>query len=96
MSFKAVLQRGNRVQVPRLFRWQYKMEVNQVLNVNVKVADSFVDEWFLARMTRDGRLTIPRLALKLLLEGIEEESLEGSVLEVTLKSADEQGEKPKV
>jgi len=95
VSFKAVLQRGNRVQVPRLFRWQYKMEANQVLNVNVKVADSFVDEWFLARMTRDGRFTIPRLALKLLEEG-REGSLEGCVLEVILKSADDEGEKPEV
>ena len=92
VSFKAVLQRGNRFQVPRLFRWQYKMEASQVLNVNVKVAGALVDEWFLARMTRDGRLTIPRLALKLLQEGAEE-SLEGRVLEVTLQPADERGEK---
>lgn len=81
--------------VGRLVRWQCKMEANQVLNVNVKVEGSFVDEWFLARMTRDGRLTIPRLALKLLQEG-REESLEGCVLEVTLKSADDEGEKPGV
>jgi hypothetical protein len=69
------------------------MEACQVLRVNVRIAGSFVDEWFLARMTRDGRLTIPKLTLKLLQEG-EEESLEGSVLEVTVEPADEQGEKP--
>jgi hypothetical protein len=67
-------------------------EADQVLRVNVRVAGSFVDERFLARMTRDGRLTIPKLALKLLREG-EEESLEGCVLEVTFEPADEQGEK---
>jgi hypothetical protein len=92
VSFKAVLQRENRIQIPRLFRWQYKMEANQVLRVKVRVADSFVDEWFLARMTRDGRLTIPKLTLKLLQEG-EEHSIEGCVLEVTVEPADEQGEK---
>ena len=93
VSFKVVLQRGNRVQVPRLFRWQYRMEADQVLKVYVGVEGSFGGEWFLARMTKDGRLTIPKLTLKLLQEG-GEESLEGSVLEVTVEPADEQGEKP--
>jgi hypothetical protein len=87
-----VLQRGNRVQVPRLFRWQYRMEANQVLKVNVRIAGSFGNERFLARMTKDGRLTIPKLTLKLLQEG-EEKSLEGSVLEVTVEPPDEQDEK---
>jgi hypothetical protein len=95
VSFKAVLQRGNRVQVPRLLRWQYKTEADQVLKVNVKIEDSFGGEWFLARMTKDGRLAIPKLTLKLLQEG-EEESLEGSVLEITVEPADEQGEKPEL
>jgi len=89
-----VLQRGNRVQIPRLFRWQYKIEPNQVLRVKVGIAGSFVDERFLARMTKDGRLTIPKLTLKLLQAG-EEGSLEGSVLEVTVEPADE-GEKPEL
>jgi hypothetical protein len=95
VSFKAVLQRGNRVQIPRLFRWQYRMEADQVLKVNVRIEGSFSDEWFLGRMTKDGRLTIPKLALKLLQEG-EEGSLEGFVLEVTVEPADEQGEKPEL
>ncbi|MGD0977528.1 MAG: hypothetical protein ABR962_00130 [Candidatus Bathyarchaeia archaeon] len=93
VSFKAVLQRENRIQVPRLIRWQYKMEACEVLRVNVRVAGGLVDERFLARMTRDGRLTIPKLTLKLLREG-EEQSLEGCVLEVTVEPAHEQGEKP--
>jgi len=93
VCFKAVFQRGDRVQVPRLFRWQYRMEVCQVLKVNVRIAGSFVDESFLARMMRDGRLTIPRLTLKLLQED-EEEGLEGRVLKVTVEPAGEQSEKP--
>jgi len=94
VSFKAVLQRGNRIQIRRLFRWQYRMEPDQVLRVTVSVAGSFGGEWFLARMTIDGRLTIPKLTLKLLQED-EGESLEGSVLEVTVEPADEQGLEPK-
>jgi hypothetical protein len=50
---------------------------------------SFSDEWFLARMTKDGRLTILKLTLKLLQDG-KEQSLEGCVLEVTVEPADEQ------
>jgi hypothetical protein len=68
------------------------MEVDQVLKVNVTIEDSSSDEWFLARMTKDGRLTIPKLTLKLLQEG-EEGSLKASVLEVIVEPADEQGEK---
>jgi len=69
------------------------MEADQVLKVYVGVEGSFGGEWFLARMAKDGRLTIPKLTLQLLQEG-EEGSLEGSVLEVTVEPADEQGEKP--
>jgi hypothetical protein len=93
--FKAALQKGNRVQIPRLFRWQYKMEEDQVLRVNVTIEGSFVDEKFLVRMTKDGRLSIPKLTLKLLQEG-DEKSLEGSVLEVAVEPADEQGEGPEL
>jgi hypothetical protein len=93
VSFKAVLQRGSRVQISRLSRLQYMMEACQVLRVDVRIGGSFVGEGFLAGMTRDGCLMIAKLALKLLLEG-EEESLEGCVLEVTVEPADEQVEKP--
>ena len=44
-------------------------------------------------MGKDGRLTIPRLVVKLL-RGDGEGNLEGFVLEVTLEPAEEQEEKP--
>jgi hypothetical protein len=90
--FKAVLQRGNKVQVPRLLRWQYRMEPDQVLRVEVRSLEFSGCERFLGRMRRDGRLTIPLLTLKLL-RG-DDESLEGCVLEVTLEPAGEADEKP--
>jgi hypothetical protein len=68
------------------------MKTDQVLKVHVRIEGSFGDEKFLVRMAKDGRLTIPKLTLKLLQEG-EEESLEGSVLEVTVEPAGEQGHK---
>ena len=90
--FKAVLQRGNRVQVPRLLRWQYRMESDQVLSVEVRYVEGFGSERFLGRMMRDGRLTIPKLTVRLLVEG-EEGRLVGAVLEVTLDPAEKQDEK---
>jgi len=73
--FKAVLQRGNKVQVPRLLRWRYRMEPDQVLRVEVRSLEFSGCERFLGRMRRDGRLTIPLLTLKLL-RGDDEGNLE--------------------
>lgn len=82
VSFKAVLQKGNRIQIPRLVRWQYKLEPTQVLNITVEVEGAVGSEEFLGRMNKDGRVTIPKLVIDLLKD--EEETLEGQILEVTL------------
>jgi hypothetical protein len=55
--------------------------------------ETFCEEEFLARMTRDGRLTIPRLALRLLQGESDGEFLEGHVLEVRLEPSEEEPEK---
>jgi hypothetical protein len=83
VDFKAVLQKGNRIQIPKLIRLQYQTEPSQVLKVKVETAN-LREEEFYARIGRDGRLTIPRLALQLLEQG---ESLIGYVLEVTIEPA---------
>jgi hypothetical protein len=41
VSFKTLLQKGNRVQVPKLVRWQFKLETTQVLKVTVKIERVF-------------------------------------------------------
>jgi len=67
-----------------LIRWQFKLEPTQVLEVTVKPVGAIgIREKFFARLSSDGRLTIPRLVVDLLKE--EEESLVGSVLEVDLQ-----------
>jgi bifunctional DNA-binding transcriptional regulator/antitoxin component of YhaV-PrlF toxin-antitoxin module len=88
VDFKAVLQKGNRIQIPKLIRWQYHLEPSQVLKVEVKTG-AWREEEFYARMGRDGRLTIPKLTLELLQQ--EDESLVSSVLEVTLEPATSSG-----
>ena len=88
VSFKTILQKGNRLQVPKLIRWQFKMETEQVLKVSV----SAVNVWsgmqiFYTRMGKDGRITLPKL-MRELLQG-REQSLIGYVMEVTLEPAGE-------
>ena len=88
VSFKAVLQRGNRVQVPKLIRWQFKMEPTQVLKVTVKITGAYGDETFYARMSKDGRITLPKLTLGLLRDEFDDgENLADYTLEVELEPA---------
>lgn len=86
VSFKTVLQKGNRVQVPRLVRWRFKMDSAQVLKVGVAAVNLWTGwQTFYARMGRDGRITIPKLTRELL-RG-EEQNLAGCVIDVTLEPA---------
>jgi hypothetical protein len=85
VEFRAVLQKGNRVQVPRLVRWEFKLEIGQVLRIVVSRLGAYDNKWFFGRMSRDGRITIPRLTLGLLQDEINGESLLGCVLEVRLE-----------
>jgi len=67
VKLKAVPQKGNRVQLPKLVRWRFKFESGQVLKVTLAVANSFgAWETFYARMDKSGRITIPKLTLLLL------------------------------
>jgi hypothetical protein len=92
VSFKAFLQKGNRVQVPKLVRWEFKLESTQVLRVTLKVETSHftsVSESFYARISRDGRITVPLLALVLLRQrGKVDVDLVGRVFEVKIEPAE--------
>ena len=86
VTFKTMLQRGNRIQVPKRVRWQFKMDSEQVLKVSVNVVRLFTLGWesFYAQMGEDGRITVPRLQRALLNR---EQSLEGYVMDVILEPA---------
>lgn len=88
VGFKAKVQKGNRVQIPRLIRWEFKLEPEQVLRVTVNLVDSYAKEEFFARMSRDGRLTIPKFIVDLLRREEELKSLLGYALEVELYPAE--------
>jgi bifunctional DNA-binding transcriptional regulator/antitoxin component of YhaV-PrlF toxin-antitoxin module len=86
VSFKTILQKNNRVQIPRLVRTQYKLEPFEVLKVTASVTGLVVfSESFFARIQKGGRIVIPKLTLDLLRH--DEPSLEGYAIEVTLEPA---------
>ena len=87
VSFKALLQKGNRVQVPKLVRWRFKLDSEQVLRLSVTAESLYGWEKFFGRMDRSGRITVPKLTLKLLREKVDEKSLVGTVLQVKLEPA---------
>jgi bifunctional DNA-binding transcriptional regulator/antitoxin component of YhaV-PrlF toxin-antitoxin module len=88
VEFKAALQKGNRVQVPKLVRWRFKLESDQVLKVSVTALNLFSGwETFYAAMDKSGRITIPKLVLKQLGSLRQDISLVGSVFKVWLEPA---------
>ena len=88
VTFKTKLQRHNRIVVPRIVRWRYKMESGELLKVNLAPygSESYIEEVFLAKMARDGRLTVPKLTMEVLKQR-EEKNLAGCILEVTISPA---------
>ena len=66
-NFKNPLQKGNRVTIPKLMRWQFKMETEQVLKVGVWLPGSYEGwQFFYAKMDKKGRVLIPLVTLELI------------------------------
>jgi len=82
VSFKAVIQRNRRIQIPVLIRWRFKLEPGEIFKVDLRVG--YPHEEFYARMSKDGRLTVPKVIAEEFLEDPEEDSLSGYTAEVTL------------
>ncbi|MGA3112105.1 MAG: hypothetical protein ABSE15_08765, partial [Candidatus Bathyarchaeia archaeon] len=56
INFKTKLQKGNRIQVPQLIRWQFKAETNQLLNVGINDLETQSGwQFFYTKMLKDGR-----------------------------------------
>ena len=85
VSFSAVLQRGNRVQIPKLVRWRFKMDSSQILKMTALATNVWSGpQFFYARMTPDGRLHIPQLQLRQM-QSSRPGSLVGYVISVTIE-----------
>lgn len=87
VTFKTCLQGGNRFQVPKPVRAGFKLESNQVLRVVVHPLDLHVGwEEFYGRIDESGRITVPKLTLKLMKEEIQDQqSLTGTIMEITIE-----------
>lgn len=84
VTFKAMLKKRDLLYVPKLIRWQYKLEPSEVLKVTVSVVGEMgVRESFLGKIHKDGRIVIPKLQIALLRRN--QPSLEGFALEVTIE-----------
>jgi hypothetical protein len=85
ISFKNVLKSG-RITVPKLYRWQYKIETNQVLKITINLEDDWNNKQvFLGKIRKDGLLTIPKAVQSRLKR--KDLNLKGSNMEVTLEPA---------
>jgi hypothetical protein len=86
VTFQAKLQKGGMIQVPKLVRWQFKMESDQVLRIGVSAVNLGRGwQFFFGRMTKAGCVRLVKTALSRLQN--ENESLAGCVFEVTLEPA---------
>jgi bifunctional DNA-binding transcriptional regulator/antitoxin component of YhaV-PrlF toxin-antitoxin module len=84
VSFKTRLEGGGRVQVPKSVRAGFKLESSQLLRVVVHPVNLHLGyEDFYGRIDKSGRITVPKLTLKMLEE--ENQSLTGAVMEVTIE-----------
>ena len=79
-----MLQRGNRLQVPKVVRWHFKLECDQVLKVTVSCREtSLIGEHFYTTMSKDGRIVVPKLIITTLKRY--KPSLEGYAIQVILE-----------
>ena len=86
VTFTTRLQKANKVQIPKLIRWRFKMENNQALKVGVNFLELHKGwQFFFAKMRKDGRITVPKLTQQLI--SSEREGLAGLVVEVMLAPA---------
>ena len=77
--FHATLRSWNRVQVPVLVRWKFRLEPGEVLRLKVSpVGVGFRSVVFFARLQKGGRVTVPLLEAEIL--GVKP----GSILRVGL------------
>jgi hypothetical protein len=63
VTFKVQLQNQNRFQIPKIVRWEYKLEPSQTMKITLRASNVGIYENFLGRMLPDGRVTVPRIVI---------------------------------
>ena len=84
ITFQGELTKNNTFQIPKLIRWHFKLETNQVLRVGINVSNIGTGwQFFITKMRKDGRVYIPKLVLSIL-QG-DKPSIIGYVVELTIE-----------
>ncbi|HKM60480.1 MAG TPA: hypothetical protein VJY36_06375 [Candidatus Bathyarchaeia archaeon] len=84
VTFRAILQKSERVQIPKLIIKEFKLEPSQLLKVNFSVSNNFKGrQSFYAKMEKAGRIYIQKATLSVWED--ERASLPGCIVEVTLE-----------
>jgi len=84
VRFKIRLQLHNRFTVPKYVQQLLKIEPYRVLQVQVDTGVWGGSQIFHSRITKDGRIVIPKLIMGLLEK--QNKALEGKILEITLET----------
>jgi bifunctional DNA-binding transcriptional regulator/antitoxin component of YhaV-PrlF toxin-antitoxin module len=84
VRFKIRLQLHNRFTVPKYVRQLLKIESDRVLQVQVDTGVWGCSQIFHSRITKDGRIVIPKLIMGLLEK--QNKAVEGKILEITLET----------
>jgi bifunctional DNA-binding transcriptional regulator/antitoxin component of YhaV-PrlF toxin-antitoxin module len=88
VSFKAAIGKGNRIQIPTLIRWEFKLEPTQLLTISIRHFNRGIEETFYTKMNKDGRITIPKINAELIKTQLHKEAtLSDYAFEITLRPA---------
>ena len=84
--FTTTLESLDKMQIPKVIRWRFKMENDQALKVGVNFLELHKSwQFFYTKMRKDGRISIPQLVLSLFEN--EKTNLAGRALEVMIEPA---------
>jgi hypothetical protein len=83
VTFKRPLEKCCKVQVPKIIRWQFKLQPDQILKVSVAGRAGYED--FYAKMGKDGRIYIPKAELVAAFGKVD--NLAGCLLEIMVEPA---------
>jgi hypothetical protein len=84
ITFRGMLQIGDRVQIPNAIRWEFKLESDQLLKIGFSVPNNFRGwQFYFAKMEKAGRISIPEAILSQWEQ--ERASLSGCIVEITLE-----------
>ncbi len=81
VTFKIPLEACNKIQIPKIIRWQFKLDPQQVLHVEIHSGSA--QETFYAKTGKDGRIHIPKTVTYTLFG--KTENLAGYLLEISLE-----------